>query len=698
MEREQLLTALRVATQVGNQEAALRIAQMVKALDKKEVENAQPAPAAPTATPEPAPAPRMQPAAPMPAAVPTAPLHQHAVATPMAPLHDAPQAQTPELSLRQPMRPVRPMMAPVGAPVAPSHVPQPPQAAPQAQAPQTATFPPKERQDGANYNGWDWGADIVIDGENQREIQELVDGMVGPAYMTHTEAQKHQSARRQLGYEPDPSGGEVAASFLEGLTFGHAGELSGLVGAGLTSGARALGMNFRGDAPKGFGAQYQYIKNGVDANIESGRRDHPNQVGPMEFVGVLGSLAAPVLRAGTTLAGRALAGAGTGAAYAGVTAMGTGEGGIAKRATDAVTDPMTSGAAALGGAIPLAGRAATNIGKYTRQAGTALARRAADNKVMPELIRNRIKERLGPRLPKAQQEAIARLQDAMHEGGITPAQVHARADQLGDDGMVIDFLGEVGGDAGRAAASVSSIAGTKLGEELTGRQLDQPFRIGNAVQEATGAKPGLTVQDAIDAMHAETWPAIQRAYRKAENAGQGIDLKDFEWIGRTMEGQRAMEVGRKTAMTKAILDAPKDFIGPVRPNNLEFLDAVKEAFVDAGQPVNKLDHPTYPQTPIPQQARDLRTAIYDALPEYGDARHLARNAVDREEALKRGETLGGMKPPANMQSLIRLFAGVAPENRPDLWQGYGLTKLDQIARVADRPGCGKSPGLTARRD
>ena len=747
MDRDQLLAALKAATQARNQESAQRLARMIQIFDVQaaaqtqrdhlyaqaeearrnretgaflhydeqaraleqlssslsnaqanrnadeinrlmgEVQSFQPAPySAQPAPPAPQPIPAPKPGEPMPANLPAAaPMTppQQTVAAPMAPIvppqppQAAPQAQTPlqahKPAVMQTAPPMPAQSAPAGAPVAPQSVP-PQQAAP---------FPPKERLDGPNYNGWDWGQDIVIDGENQREIQELVDEMVGPQYMLWSDEQKRQQARRQLGLESDPNAQEVASSFLEGLTLGHAGEVTGLVGAGITSGARSLGIDPNSEAPKGFGEQYQFFKDRADSALESGRRDHPDQTGAMEVAGILPTFVLPGIRAGKTLAGRALGGAGTGAAYAGAYTMGTGDGGIDNRAMGAITDPMTSAAAALGGAIPLVGRGAASLGKFSKQAGVAAAHRAADSQVMPKLFRDRIKAQLGPKLPRAQQEAIARLQNAAQEGGISPAQIQGRMSQLGDEAMVIDALGEVGGDAGRSAANTSPVASETLIGKLDGRQARQEDRIVNLVEDITGASQVKTQDDILKELYDETRPAIRKAYQAAEDAGQGISLKDFDWIGGTPEGRAAMRRGERHAWRQAASESPEDFIGPVRPNNLEILDATKKIFDDLGQPDTKLHKVTPEQALYRKDARKLREGVDDVLPEYGGARSLSRNAFAREKAIKLGAEAGEQSPIASIGADA---AGVSRDHMPDVLKGYGTEVLRRATSARNTPG------------
>jgi len=273
---------------------------------------------------------------------------------------------------------------------------------------------------------------------------------------------------------------------LQGVTFGLGDEIM----AGLLTPVEAVKGAITGeDRGKGIGQRigdaYDRNLNRERENLEVAREQHPIMTGASEIAGGLvtgGQLAkggVTLMRPGQNLPKMMAAGAGEGAAYGAVSGFGAGEGGFEERAREAGKGALIG--AGVGAAAPLAAR------------GVGVGVQAARDRWVASPAQRLI------------------LDDIAAEG-VTPAELAARRQALGPQGMLADTSETLRLRVEQLAQS-DNPARPGVMEALKSRGSGAEGRINSAYDMAAGARPDVkqTLDDIIARRSAEAQPLYEKA-------------------------------------------------------------------------------------------------------------------------------------------------------------------------------------------
>lgn len=378
--------------------------------------------------------------------------------------------------------------------------------------------------------------------------------------------------------------------------------------------------------------------------------------------GVIGALASggALTKAGVTTIKNAntfpklvAAGLFDGAILGGISGAGNASGDLKDRKEGAKSGALTG--ASVGAVVPVA------------LAGGGIAGRA---------VRNRFSSNVGT----PQSQAEGRVRSAFDQAGVTADDALAKLDDLGEEGAIIDVLGEPGRALARSAANTNPVARETLENFSTERLAGQPYRLTDSLLRASGLDEPRTIYELQKAARNKAQPQIYRAYEEARSLGYDIDPKFFDDLTPSEIFRDASRTGKKLAREQAILDAAKRGV-PVDkhvvengPSNLAIFDKTQRALDDIGQ-AGLSKRPTGDQEIAGDFAKVVRDRIDEFLPEYGGARALAQNLRRQEEAIKLGALGASNKVPSDFKRMVQ---ALPPEYRRDVAQGYASAKIDQI--------------------
>ena len=151
---------------------------------------------------------------------------------------------------------------------------------------------------------------------------------------------------------------------LQGLLAGFGDEVQGAAGATIDTARSAVGLG-GDDFGKTFGERYERYRDQARSEFDQYREERPwESFGVTLAGGALPAIATGGSSAATTLSGRAMAGAGTGAAWGGVAGFGSGEGGLNERLASAGQGAAFG--AAMGGAVNVVAPHIINAFQYLR--------------------------------------------------------------------------------------------------------------------------------------------------------------------------------------------------------------------------------------------------------------------------------------------------------------------------------------------
>lgn len=391
-------------------------------------------------------------------------------------------------------------------------------------------------------------------------------------------------------------------------------------------------------------AAFARPKTTMGANIAGGI------VGSIPIIAASGptvAAAAPVALSSRVLAGAA-SGSTIGAIYGALSGIGRGENG--NRLATGAKDAVMGGAfgAVLGGAAPAAGAGIKALaewvkGKDFRQVAQTLG------------ISNDAAKAMLPDLQALDFRAAERaLQKSGPDAMLADAGVSTR--QALDSAMTGGGLGaRIGGDAINARAAAS-------GAKLT--------RVMNAT---LGAPQG--VKTAAKGIAARTAPMRQKAYNAAYSAainyaddtGRAIETVLGKIPSKTLqtainEANDAMKAnGVKNLQIMA--DIASDGTVKFREMpNVQQLDEIKKALGVVGSEVDSLGRPTAGANRANNLARELKTAVGDAVPAYKTAVKLGGDKIAEDRALDMGRKIFG--------------AGVSREQARETMTGASLEAQD----------------------
>lgn len=333
-----------------------------------------------------------------------------------------------------------------------------------------------------------------------------------------------------------------------------------------------------------------------------------------------------------TLGGRALQGAGMGAAQGGLYGFDSGEG-LSNRAIGAGAGAM------LGGTV---GAAAPAVAAGV---GNAFAR-----------------------LINGAPTAATVLSRAANKSGVTQSAI----DALGPDGMLIDALGAKGGAMGRRASNLNPDAQQILMDAILGRKAGQNVRLATDLERTSGLPIGNT--QGVDALKAAAYqkaqPGITAAYDAARAAGYDLPRTPFQQILDSPLGSHAYEQAADALKNRTAtegLDAASELARWDQAKRI--LDSKSSVAYRAG------DHDAGSQASA--MAKLIRETLDNTMQgdEYSAARALRQKAYQTDNAFDMGSQLATGRIPLGLPQQAAKLQG---EFSQPLAQGYAAKQVENL--------------------
>ena len=441
------------------------------------------------------------------------------------------------------------------------------------------------------------------------------------------------------------------------VTFGTADEIA----AGLAT--------LRGKLPGGNGKSYDEILPQVrqQMNIDSTAYPKTNLAG--SAVGIV-----PVAMAtggagvinGTTTAGRVLGGSALGAVSGAAYGFGSGEDGLANRATNAGIQGLIGGA--VGAAIPAVSQAARN----TYQGITDyMARNAAANSAGAS--------------PAAVNE-ITRLLQADQSLGQQGRQNMARA---GNEAMLAD-AGPNAQQALDAAIQFGGPASNATRQAIDARAGRGAQDLQTVLDNTLGAPVG--VDTARAGIRDAARPALNQAYDTAysmpidyaSDVGQNLETMVRNRVpqGAITTANNLMRTeGAQSQQILAHVDDAGNVVFERMPDvrQLDYITRGLRQMSESGEGAGALGGQTQLGAAYQNLARDIRSNLREAVPEYGAALDTAADPISRSQAVKFGNTV--LSPSVTRDEVAREVAGMSQAERAATSQGIRSHIDDQMAKV-----------------
>lgn len=368
-----------------------------------------------------------------------------------------------------------------------------------------------------------------------------------------------------------------------------------------------------------------------------------------------------------SLGGRVLQGMGLGAAAGGAYGAGSGED-AQSRAMGALEEGAKG--LAVGGAFPLLAAGAGRVYQSARNAMSA----------------NPVARQAG-----ASPESLRMLGDVMASDGSLGPRGASNMSRAGSDAMladagpnaraVLDTAIQRGGPGGLAARTAIDQRVARGARDVTG-----------ALDNALGAPQG--VQAAQRTIRDAARPAVNEAYERAYSlpidysSQAGREVEDiFKRMPPSMTRravQQANELMRWDGLPKQIMaDIADDGTVSFRemPNVVQ-ADFVKKALDQIVQDgTDELSGKMSSEALLASRvARDLRTAVGDAVPAYREALETAADPLSRQSAIRLGSRL--LSPSMTRDQVEEAVKGMSKPERQALAQGVRSQIDDAMARVS----------------
>lgn len=384
--------------------------------------------------------------------------------------------------------------------------------------------------------------------------------------------------------------------------------------------------------------------------------EHPKTALGAELAGGLASVGGLVKSGVTTLKSAktlptVLKSGREGLLYGGIAGAGHAEGDLVDRGAGTITGAATG--AAMAGAFPLVLSGGSTLGR---------------------LVKDKVKTNFG----NPESQVNARLNQAMQQTGITADDVQLKLDELGSEAGIIDTLGQPGYALARSASNTSPAARETLEGMSDTRMAGQPDRLNTALGNAANLNQPYSSSELRQFVRDAAKPEIDQAYNAARQAGYDLDMTQFDDIFQSQMAQNALSEGKRLARERLIAEG-----GSVdtMPSTLAILDETKKSLDAMAQP--KLGHPPTNQQAIAARlAETLRTRIDDTLPEYANARGLAKRLYQQERAVDLGEQL----VKSHTGDVVRRIESLSPNDRPFVGQGFAAKKMAQVNNRRTTPG------------
>lgn len=382
----------------------------------------------------------------------------------------------------------------------------------------------------------------------------------------------------------------------------------------------------------------------------------------------------------TSLAGRALGGAMTGAAYGGAYGAGSGEG-VGGRTQGALRDGSLG--ALMGGMFPVvaagAGRAYQGVRDWMSAA--PIARRAGSS---PEALRvlGGVLDADGSLGPQGRANMARAGNEAMlADAGPTARRALDTAIQRSGPGAVVArnaIDARVGRDTGALVQSLDDVLGSPQGVGSAQRAISDASRPGvNAAYQRAYSLPidystdaGRAVEDVFRRMPSSmTRKAVQQANElmQWDNLPRQImaDIADDGSIAfREMPGVVQADYVKK-ALDRIVQDGTDELTGKLSG------DALLASRI----------------------ARELRTAVGDAVPAYREALETAADPLSRQAAVRLGSRL--LSPSVTRDQVNAAVQGMTTPERQALAQGVRSQIDDAMANVSRTVQDGDTPAREA---
>ena len=498
-------------------------------------------------------------------------------------------------------------------------------------------------------------ADDAGESEDAAEFAKAIRGM--------------QALQGSQGLPASTTGGAIAAGGLDGMTFGFGDEAAA---GGIAAFESVFGT-------KGFDETY-----GAALEMARKLRAQDKEQNPVASYGseALGGVATAVATGGLGLAAKgtttaakaglgALEGLGYGAAYG----FGSGEGGIAQRGKQAAYGAVIGG----------------GVGGVASAAGTKFGQVVANYRA------NRVAKASG-----ASPDASRVLARAIEAEG--PENVVHRIQMGGPDAMLVDG-GEALVNQLDAAANASTGGARVAREAIDGRANAANKQMTKALDRSFGQPRGLNqaARDIAGSTREARQQGYDAAYASPIDYGTGAAgdkvLKVLKRVPRRVMNQairdanEAMQVEFGARQYKHIMAKAGDdgAITFKEMPNVQQLDYMKRALQEIGQEVDGFRRPTGPATRANMLARDLRDAISDAAPAYGEAVAAGRDKLAQDAALQLGRDM--LRSTMRREDIMEGLAKAGPAERSAARQGVREFLDDQVANVRQ---IASDPNIEAR--
>lgn len=410
-----------------------------------------------------------------------------------------------------------------------------------------------------------------------------------------------------------------------------------------------------------------------------------------QFAGAVALPGAAVLR-GASLPEKAGRAAGVGAAYGAASGFGAGYD-VTDRFSRAKDGAMIGGG--LGALIPVVG---AGISKTAGGLG-----QVAQSTVVPAA---RAVQSTARGYRDAEGEALRRVRDALWsdrsrgQERLLPDRDWMDAYATGQRPVVADFGGETTRALGRSAANTSPDARDALVGATGQRFHEQGQRTADFLTSLTGLRADpVTASEAIrTAARTANKPLYDAAYAKGEALWGGT----LEELTRSPLVQRAMREAETRAnnRTAAFTDEPvvrNPFVldeatgqmvlrgapdGSYALPNLAYWDLVKRGLDDAAR---GLPHGSDERATAEGLARRLRGELDQRVPEYAQARGVAAQFFDVNDALEAGQAFARNRNPNAFRAaeFTQMASSMSPAERAMFGQGYAMEIVQSAMNAKD---------------
>lgn len=226
-------------------------------------------------------------------------------------------------------------------------------------------------------------------------------------------------------------------------------------------------------------------------------------------------------------------------------------------------------------------------------------------------------------------------------GGVE--KVKGNFDRLAsEDTMLVDALGNVGGNEARRVANLDMSVRDNLSNTLLDRHLGSNKRLSNVIEEASGLEVGgsATPKSIMSDLDNAYRPEINAAYKEARSIDNGP--QEFIITPEIQDAPVFQKAMGNVDQTVANLRATNPEIDPDNP--FDRLDALKKNLDDIGYTADSFGRSMPAAGNEAKAARDLSKNILniadDSFPAYKAARDLHREKVLKQQSTALGQKLG----------------------------------------------------------